>query len=228
MPPTVLGVMLTSGKRPQMLARAVRSFQAQRYANKKLAVLHSGENPPTVDGGNEIHVTWMPPNGRARSIGELRNLANALSVSGALDCEIIAHFDDDDWSGPERLTEQVELLRTSGRQAVGYHQMLFWDTTGEQPEAWLYSSPNLRYCLGTSLLYWRKVWEKAPFEHLNTAEDLTWQNKVKTEAQSSLGPPPRMIATLHGQNTCARIAKDRREWARHTQLEKDCIEALLL
>ena len=82
------------------------------------------------------------------------------------------------------------LLQSSpGAECVGYREMLFWRegrrlalseipgsalndgcTDGFEPgEAWLYTNPDPRYALGTSLCYWRKTWERKPFEALPTS-----------------------------------------------------------
>jgi hypothetical protein len=169
----------------------------------------------------------------------LRNLANALACGGALDAEIIAHWDSDDWSSPERLTEQVELLQSSGARVVGYSEALFWDTSiktlhvdgARQCEAWLFSSPNPKYMIGTSLMYNRSVWEKTPFDNLDAAEDLIWQNKIKAKDKasvSSLRPEPRLIASIHGGNTTAKITPGAREWVRSPEYDAICRERMKL
>jgi hypothetical protein len=98
-------------------------------------------------------------------------------------------------------------------------------------EAWLFSSPNPKFMLGTSLCYWRSTWEKIPFEHRNTAEDLMWINKLKAKdkaAVSSLRPEPRLIASIHGSNTTAKIIPGAREWTRVPEWDIHCREVMRL
>lgn len=97
--PTVACIMLANG-RPEMCARAMKCFDAQTYDNR-------------------IDVIW--DNDGSRSIGALRNEANRST-----DCDIICHWDSDDWSHPDRIAEQVALLQSSGAECVGYNEMLFW------------------------------------------------------------------------------------------------------
>ena len=78
-----------SVNRPRFLLRARKCFEAQTYPNKRLYVLDTGF-PPFV----------------AMSIGNLRN----VMCQAAEDADVIAHWDDDDWSYPDRLTEQVALF----------------------------------------------------------------------------------------------------------------------
>ena len=40
--------------------------------------------------------------------------------------DILVHLDDDDYSHPNRIAEQVVLLQSSGADCVGYREMLFW------------------------------------------------------------------------------------------------------
>lgn len=131
--PYVTCIMLANG-RPEMVARAVRCFLEQTYAQKRLVIWNTGKDQlweeyisPTV---------WVPTVAAAgASVGCLRNVANKYALEYALDYtlkrawpRIIAHWDSDDWSHPLRLEEQVMHLQASGAPCVGYNKMLFWDS----------------------------------------------------------------------------------------------------
>ncbi len=58
--------------------------------------------------------------------------------------EIIAHWDDDDYSAPGRLADQVERLRESGKAVTGFHSMRFTDGV----HWWKYEGTR-NYALGT-------------------------------------------------------------------------------
>jgi hypothetical protein len=227
---SVCAVCLTAD-RPEMLKRAVSSFNSQTYVEKMLFVLDTS--------------------GSTESIGELRNRANNQAVGSTQDKpdgvifndpDIIIHWDDDDWSHPNRIAEQVALLQASDAEAVGYNEMLFWrklpsvaDTLSEasyrstagpiKGEAWLYRNSSPHYAVGTSLCYWRETWKKKPFQALprklpsgemSGSEDREWIRGMKTEGASSLWEcgfvkydprkpapvkAPRMIASIHGGNS---------------------------
>ena len=238
--PLVLCVMPAAG-RQSMVNRAVCCFRAQTYSNKLLAILDNGPEPLVIEAGRGVHVTRLQPGVDRRPIGELRNLVNALALPGVFDAPIIAHWDSDDVSSAERLTEQVALLQQSGAEAVGYGEMLFWDSRpGAFCGAWLFTSPNPRYCLGTSLCYWRKTWERRPFENRDQAEDTIFVSRVKATAVSSVcglvnwenGPSyddfeaPRMVASIHGQNTASKIEPGRAEWQRTPGWDNYCREVM--
>ncbi len=237
--PLVCCIMLTRD-RPAMAKRAVECFRSQSYdaASRYLLILDTGDPAwyDTMEGSdceNEVH--WLYPKDR-RSIGALRNLANACSRSDS----IIAHWDSDDWSHPNRLAEQVALLQASGAEAVGYSDMLFWDETpGQFCASWLYSNPISRYALGTSLCYWRKTWERVPFDDVPVGEDDRWCRKVRVHSVSSveclirlphIAPgamqkedcEPRMIASIHGGNTSSKITPGHRQWKRVPEWDSYC------
>jgi hypothetical protein len=100
-------------------------------------------------------------------------------------------------------------------------------------EAWLYSNPNPRYALGTSLCYWRLAWEVLPFPDLQHGEDTEWLKGVNCHSVSGCGefspvsidlpmshpsawPDFRMIARIHAGNSSS--AYDPAEMALHNTL----------
>lgn len=176
--PTVTAICLTKD-RPEITARAVRSFEAQTYNQKRLIIYDTSTGDVVRYRG---HFQRCVVGGPPLTVGALRNEANRLSDEG----EILIHWDSDDLSHPNRIAEQVALLQASGADCVGYSDMLFWDSRNkvnlqtpplsageagalEQPgvpeehsgEAWLYLGPQK--ALGTSLCYWRRTWQAKPF-----------------------------------------------------------------
>lgn len=235
--PTVACVML-SRCRPEMVKRAWASYRKQTYADR---VMVQYDN----DGG--------------KSIGALRNTANALTG-----CDIICHWDSDDWSHPNRIAEQVALLQSSGAECVGYDEMLFWrdPTTGDKEifarvarragmpesmpdwgEAWLYRENGSHgvkgYAIGTSMCYWRKTWEQFPFPDYSAGcDDWYWATgdmkkgmravRIVSESSCGLDMKPRMIASVHGGNTCANFVSGAREWSRVPEWDAYCRETMKL
>ena len=267
--PTVCAVMLTAN-RPELARRAVECFRAQIYPNlrSQLLVWDSGSILAFADGKAAYC------DDRKRTVGEMRNDANSWACDPSfLPPDIFIHWDDDDYSHPNRIAEQVALLQSSGADAVGYREMLFWkeggdanctrvpqhraiSESGEAPnlpgEAWLYSNPDPRYCIGTSLCYWRKTWERVPFQALpktkgGNAEDNEWLKSVKsvgvdsvrdtqTEWVTPIGKPgkkelvsksltvPRMVARIHNSNTSdyASVVGKSHNWRRVPEWDSYC------
>src|SRR5262249_46637430 len=149
--------------------------------NRWLLIWDTGERPSNYC---EDKISYgCNPRLRDRSVGMLRNLA----ASDAHEADILIHWDDDDYSHPNRIAEQVALLQSSGAECVGYREMLFCDTRlaefreseytfqlRPRNEAWIYKHGHPKYCLGTSMCYWREVWERRPFPDRTVGEDGEW------------------------------------------------------
>lgn len=203
--------MLTAD-RPEMTRRAIEEWRLQTYKRKCLVVLDSGREHLKLKSKFPL-IYIAVQHDPQMTVGELRNIANNL-----LEVELIAHLDSDDWSHPERLSEQVERLAGSKipYDAVGYHDMLFWSTVPETAGAWYYSSASPDFALGGSLLYWRKTWAKKPFHHgpvvteaKPRSEDTIWIRGLRIRGASMFGQgeyyDPRMICRKHDRNTAAGI-----------------------
>ena len=232
--PLVCAVMLVNG-RAEMVRRAVASFRAQTYANKRLLVFNTGRHGPVIDAVEARDVDsqiWEPclvGPWDGSTFGELRNAANDVTAE-YMHAEIIMHMDSDDWSHHRRIEEQVAFLQSSGAEAVGYRELLFWDTrpvahecsydereascpvcVDEQQrqheqhgKAWLYAHPHPAYLVGASMCYWRRVWRTHPFDERVPHEDQDWwlHHWPLCAAESAIvGAEPRMICGIHGDNT---------------------------
>lgn len=221
--PAVCAIMLVNG-RQEMVKQAVASFEAQTYADKRLLIYDTSpddtlpefiyDKHPSIE---VIESSQMDHHHSRKTIGYLRNRA---IMAAEQEAEIIVHFDSDDWSHPNRIAEQVELLQASGADAVGYNEMLFWRESGE---AWLYSG----VLLGTSLCYWRKTWERLPFKPTSRGEYEHWRANVRSREVSSIASDgPRMLARIHAGNTSNAYdppkMRTHSEWKRTPQWDDFC------
>jgi glycosyltransferase involved in cell wall biosynthesis len=233
--PTVCAIMLTKD-RPELAKRAVECFRKQTYDARALLVWDTGALPLAYPerGDNKILDVFRPSAGL--TIGSLRNgaieyaMATRTRHPARHPFDILIHWDDDDWSHPNRIAEQVALLQASGADCVGYNEMLFWRTaigpiesverlSAEDPdsfsayvkehdgEAWLYTGTRGGVpALGTSLCYWRKTWERHHFANETQGVEDHWLREKNVVGVSVFGSPvvhndPRMIARIHGGNT---------------------------
>ena len=229
MKPTVCCVMLVNG-RESMVRLAITSFMAQTYGPKRLIILDTGTPPTDLDRYAIIweESAWHPA-WAGKTIGWLRNMANRIAWGTGI-CDLIAHFDSDDFSHPRRLEEQVALLEASGKMCVGYRELLFWDTRpvgwpkgcGERayadeelvsrPQAWIYRNHQANWAAGASLLYRRELWEQQPFDAA-PHEDQRWMmtpavsreclsvSAISTRAGRDCPGESYMVCGIHGSNS---------------------------
>ena len=110
--PLVSCIMPTYNRR-QFVPLAVRNFLAQDYPNRELVVIDDGSDPVAdlVEGVPRVRYFRLP--GRV-TIGEKRNLACELAAGS-----LIAHWDDDDWYSPRRLSYQTEPIRSGAADITG-------------------------------------------------------------------------------------------------------------
>lgn len=129
-------------------------------------------------------------------IGEKRNIC-CQHARG----ELIAHWDDDDYSAPGRLADQVRRLLESGLAVTGYSAMRFTDGTAW----WQYTGPRYPYAIGTSLLYRRSWWEANQFRPDQVGEDTDFSHRAMRARQLVTVPAGDLMwATIHPQNTSKR------------------------
>lgn len=241
--PLVCCVVLVDG-REAMVQRAIASFRAQTYERKRLLVWNTGSHGPVLTDSDSLDPSaqmWEPcivgPVERMR-IGQLRNeaikylLSLPLSYEGIDAPDIIAHFDSDDWSHPRRLEEQVALLQSSGKQCVGYRDILFWDTRSEG-KAWRFTHPNPEYVVGASMMYRREAWEACKFDESEAHEDYHWwvRNHSECLGVSCFEAEPRMICQIHGSNTSGAYAPEKMrppEWALAPAWDAYCRKVMAL
>lgn len=138
------------------------------------------------DGVRLEHVRRMP-------LGHKRNYACSVA-SG----DIICHWDDDDWSDPLRIAQQVDLLLSSDADLVGYHSMFFADERCSR--AWVYFN-SVDYALGTSFCYRAAFWDRCPFPPVQTGEDGAM---LKSARLVTMPANNMMVARLHAQNSSSR------------------------
>lgn len=136
-----------------------------------------------------IHIEERFPIGAKRNFGCAR-------ASG----EIIAHWDDDDYSAPGRLADQVARLQASGNAVTGYRSMRFTDGV----ESWRYQGTSL-FAVGTSLCYRREWWREHPFPSRQIGEDNEFvSDAVRAGQLATAEAGDLMHASIHPGNTSPR------------------------
>lgn len=110
----------------------------------------------------------MPEVDRVRVLGIKKNIAVAFART-----DVVCMFDDDDWSAPTRVADQVALLESTGKQVTGYRSMLFTDGK----TWWRYTGEHM-FALGTSLCFYKSWWSQHMFSPVHIGSDNLFVNEA--------------------------------------------------
>lgn len=166
--PLVSCIMPTHNRR-KFVQQALTYFERQDYPNKELIIVDDGDDQVADLVASKAYVRYIALS-QKMSLGAKRNLA-CQQARGT----IIAHWDDDDWYAPHRLSHQVAPLLAGQADITGLETFRFFDISRWQ--AWA-CTPELHKQLfvgdvhGGTLVYQRVVWERlAKFPQVSLAED---------------------------------------------------------
>jgi glycosyltransferase involved in cell wall biosynthesis len=120
--PLVSCTMPTSNRRDFVL-QAIKYFQRQDYPNRELIIVDDATQDLSLEmpSDNRIRYVLEPP---GLVLGSKRNRACELA-RGA----IIAHWDDDDWYAPSRLTAQVRPILDGSADLTAFGDCKFFDVS---------------------------------------------------------------------------------------------------
>lgn len=192
--PLVSCIMPTAGRRA-FVPHAVRYFLSQDYPDKELVIVDDGRDGVADLVPDHPEVRYCPLDGKP-SLGAKRNICIQHSRG-----DLILHWDDDDWSAPDRIRRQVETLLGAGAEVCGLRQMLFYDVASGR--VWLYSYPPGRkdWLAGGSLLYTRDFWRRSPFPNLQIGEDTRFVMSRRMNKAAILPDYRIYVALIHPGNT---------------------------
>lgn len=191
-----VAVMPTRGRSRQVWAQqAIDCFLVQDYPEKQLIILDDAMDR-TFDRDVRLDGVWYAAVDSA-SIPVKRNQICTLACT--LGADIICHFDSDDWSAPNRMTDQVYRLIESRKGVTGYHGMFFYEEeTGRRFKYW-----NAGYAIGTSLCFTRAYWEQHPFPtfRLLGSDDRFQHKAAEFHELVTADGTDKMVARIHKGNT---------------------------
>lgn len=176
--PTVTAVMLTTVDRKKFWGAAMQCFIDQTYPKHLRRIL-------------------MVPDGIGLSFGAKRNLGISRTTS-----ELVIHWDDDDWSHPARIANQVARLLESGLAVTGYRTLPFYDVrNGDAVE--YHGEPN--YACDATLCFRREYAIAHPYPDAQgrvPSADNTWIKAASAAGQlDATSHGGMMVARIHGANT---------------------------
>lgn len=198
-PPLISCIMPTRG-RTELALQAVRYFLAQDYPHRELVIVD--------DAGNDLGER-LPADERIRyeavlagsTIGAKRNRAVEIARG-----QIIAHWDDDDWYAPNRLSAQAAPILAGRGDITALRGDVFFDL--DRWEFWG-TTPALHRRLfvgdvhGGTLMYRSSVWgRRAVFPASNLAEDAAFLARATRSGARlvTVDDPTLFIYLRHGAN----------------------------
>ncbi len=193
--PRVTCLCLTKNRR-DWLNKAVDNYKRQTYANRRLLVVADSFEDISGVLNFQDDITYTDLIVRAGTVGQKRNAGCDVATWS----DIIAIWDDDDYSAPQRLEHQVQCILESGKQLTGYHTMKLTDGKNW----WRYAGGE-NFTIATSMMFWRSWWKQHPFEPLQCGQDE--EMCYYTRAQRQLDARPDMdlmFYTVHPGNTSPR------------------------
>ncbi|MFL6210654.1 MAG: glycosyltransferase [Pyrinomonadaceae bacterium] len=185
---------MPTANRRAFVALAVEYFLRQDYAHCELLI---------VDDGDEAVSDLLPRDERIRyvrlrerlTVGAKRNLACEQARG-----EIIAHWDDDDWHAPHRLSYQVEALLRTNAQVCGINRLLFYDVRDGRGWQYAYPASQRLWLSGSTLCYRREFWAAHRFAGVNVGEDARFVWAGQAEQMTVLPDSTFHVGIIHAHN----------------------------
>jgi len=201
--PLVSCIMPTANRR-LLVPFAIDHFLAQDYLNRELLIL---------DNGADCIVDLIPADPRIRYLRQDRRatlgaLRNRLCEEAR--GELIAHWDDDDWMAPWRLSYQIENMLKLQADIVGVDRMFFFDPLKELAWEYVYPPTEKTWLAGGSLCYSRKFWMDHPFPCLTIGEDTRFVWNACNARIARLENNGFYAALIHSNNTSPKRTIGRR------------------
>jgi predicted O-methyltransferase YrrM len=190
--PFVSCVMPTGG-RPQFVTRAVAVFLAQDHPRRELIVVDDGPDPADVPRDPRVRVLRL---NRRATIGAKRNLACEHAAG-----DVIAHWDDDDWYAPWRLSAQLARLDRDEADVCGLSTLLYLEPAAGR--GWRYRwPPGARAWLhDATLLYRRDTWRAEPQPESDHGLDCRWLWEGRAKRMTALEDERAYVGFIHPGNT---------------------------
>jgi len=184
--------------RRRFVGQAIWYFLRQDYPSRELIIVDDGKDAIADLVPKDERIHYVRPK-QQMTLGAKRNLACELSQG-----EFIAHWDDDDWMAPQRLSVQVRELLAAGADLCGLSDLLYYYL--EAGEAWLYRYPAGKrpWLAGGTLLYRRLAWAAHPFSESNVGEDSAFVWQFPPEHVQVVPDISLYIAIKHAGNTAAK------------------------
>lgn len=171
---------------------ALHCYLNQRYDGKiEVIVLDNSDEPieallPADSKIRYFRTTRKP-------VGALRNEAIRAATG-----DVIVIGDEDDWASADRVTEQVNRLKASGKALTGFHNILYYDVhTGG---TYKFHGATQAYACGASQCFLKSWWEKHPYVETGVEDQIFSDEAQRAGQLDSCDAGQLYVARFHGAN----------------------------
>jgi glycosyltransferase involved in cell wall biosynthesis len=192
---TLVSCIMPTCDRRSFVPRAIDQFLRQDYPHRELVIVDDGVDCIRDLVPDDPRIRYLRLEGRHR-LGAKRNLACAEARG-----DVIAHWDDDDWMAPWRLTYQVGELLRRGADACGLDRLFFFDPKADRAWQYAYPAGNRGWAAGATLCYTRALWERNRFPEIDIGEDNRFLAQARPLRLALLEDNRFYVARIHPRNT---------------------------
>jgi len=193
-------VMPTRNRR-MFISQSIKYFQNQDYPNKELIIYDTGTDKvkDLIPNSTEIH--YFSSDSELK-LGEVRNAAIDLSKG-----DIIVTWDDDDWSGENRISKQIKPIIKNEADITCYMPSLRYDMNSDQCWLRIRTTSTDRGAYNT-LSFRKQTWEKlVKYSTLSIGEDARFiHDCLKKELKLMILPNNgEFVSITHQANTAVQL-----------------------
>jgi len=196
-------VMPTFDRR-RFVPDAIENFRLQTYADRELIIVDDGTEPVRDLVPDDARIRYVRLDQRLTT-GAKRNVACQQATG-----ELIVHWDDDDWSAPERIEAQVRAIVESGADVCGQKELLFYEPAANRGWRYRYPERSRPWVAGGTMCYPREIWAHHPFPDVRQGEDTQFIWTGRGLRVTALAREDLYVATIHRGNTSAKHTSGRR------------------
>lgn len=199
--------------RPDDLPRAIEVFLSQDWENKELLIcVDYGMAIPIPTGYDHLYSNsrkthyWNSDHPVDSIYGDIIEIPYSGTIGAkrnkCCNCatgDIIAHFDSDDHYAPDYLSRTYAHLIEYKADCTGLSSAYFYRP---KAEVWLYKYQGHQpYCIGSGMMYYKRVWENNHFKDLSEGEDAKFcANAGRVKPHNYIDG---FLAMIHGKNTAS-------------------------
>lgn len=196
--PLVSCIMPTYNRR-EFVPHAIHYFLRQDYPNKELII---------IDDGTDIIEDLVPNDERILYFRLKQKITLGAKLN--LACEhaqgtIIAHWDDDDWYAPRRLTCQTETLLNEGTDVCGINNLLYFDMHRNRAFQYIYPPNQRKWLLGSTLCYQKNIWTNIRFADIDVGMDGLFVWAIPPHRVTVLQDSTFSVFMIHKHNVSPKI-----------------------